>query len=416
MLYVRRLSPVSLCLALVACAADPPALVRDFSVDPGYHVVGNQVLDKNGQPHLFHGVARPTLEWSAVGENISKADFDLMVGWKANVVRIALNQGFWLRPTNASGYREVVLQAVEWAKQAGLDVILDLHWSDRGDTKVKPDQQAMADQSSIAFWESVAETFKEDGRILFELYNEPKNIPWDAWLGGGTVVDNYYDNDTKQVQTVTFTAAGMQQLYDAIRAKGANNLVIAGGTNWAYDLSGVATHRIQGEGIMYATHPYDYGDKQPTDWDRAWGYLTETAPVIVTEFGSGDCSKGYTQALIDYADAHAASWTGWAWYVAGCSFPSLITDWNGTPSPPGEVVKAALEAYAQGKVITPPVVEPRPDAAPSAPDSRDAPSLDTQTLDVPGATDTQPNVDAMSAVDLVTGIDLVAIDLAQSGG
>ena len=31
----------------------------------------------------------------------------------------------------------------------------------------------------------------------------------------------------------------MQQLYDTVRATGAQNLVIIGGLNWAYDLSGV---------------------------------------------------------------------------------------------------------------------------------------------------------------------------------
>jgi endoglucanase len=332
MLHLRPLFPLTLSLGMVACAADPPGLVRDFSVDPGYHVVGNQVLDKNGTPHLFHGVARPSLEWSTSGEHISKEDFELMAGWKANVARIALNQGFWLRPTHAEDYQQTVMQAVEWAKQAGMDVILDLHWSDRGDATVNPDQQAMADENSIVFWKSVAETFKPDGRVLFELYNEPKNIPWDVWLGGGSVDG--------------FTAVGMQQLYDAIRSTGATNLVIAGGISWAYDLSGVPDYPIQGEGIMYATHPYDWPDKMPSDWDRAWGFLTQNAPVIVTEFGApNSCSPSYSEDLIGYADAHTASWTGWAWYAGDCKFPSLITDWTGTPSPPGQVVKDALLRY-----------------------------------------------------------------------
>ena len=40
------------------------------------------------------------------------------------------------------------------------------------------------------------------------------------------------------------------------------------------------------------------------------------------------------------------SWTAWGWYVNGCSFPSLISDWNGTPNDPGTVIKAALGGNA----------------------------------------------------------------------
>ena len=392
MIHPCRFAPFILCLLLGACASDPPTLVRDFSVKTGYHVVGNQVLDKNEQPHIFHGVDRPTLEWSTSGENLSKGDFQTMAGWKANVVRIGLNQDFWLRTASQKGYRQTVLQTVEWAKQANLDVILDLHWSDRGDLTIKPDQQAMADQNSLTFWKSVAETFIDDERVLFELYNEPKNISWDAWLNGGDVVDNYYDSSTKQAQTVTFTAVGMQQLYDTVRSTGAKNIVIAGGIGWAYDLSGVDTHRIKGEDIMYATHPYDYGDKQPADWDRAWGYLTETDPVIVTEFGSTQCSTDdpttYNQALVDYADAHGASWTAWAWYVNGCTFPSLIVDWTGTPSESGKVVKAALAGYADGtRVVTTPVGGPRPDAGGADVARADSRTIDTQTIEGLGGND-----------------------------
>jgi endoglucanase len=408
MLHPRPTLTAVLCLGLLACASEPASLVRDFSANPGYHVTGNQVLDKNEQLHLFHGVARPTLEWSLTGEHIDKNDFALMASWHANVVRIALNQDFWLEKGYAKAYQGFVLQAVEWAKQANLDVILDLHWSDRGDSTIKPDQQAMADQNSVTFWKSVAETFKDDGRVLFELYNEPKMLSWEVWLNGGNVVDNYYDSTTKQMQTVTFAAVGMQQLYDTIRATGAKNLVIAGGINWAYDLSGVASHPIQGEGIMYATHPYNYANKQPADWDQSWGFLTETAPVIVSEFGAFDCTTDYVQQLIDYADAHAASWTGWAWYVGGCTFPSLITDWTGTPSPPGQVVKDALAAYAQGKVITPPVAQPRMDAATTPRDARSAPSGDGQAADGAGGVDTQ-------AQDRTRGLDLVELDVSGGG-
>jgi hypothetical protein len=200
----------------------------------------------------------------------------------------------------------------------------------------------MADANSITFWSQVAAIYKNDGRVLFELYNEPHDVTWGTWLSGGTTSGGW-------------KAAGMQQLYDAVRGAQADNLVIAGGLDYAYDLSGVPSNRIKGYNIVYATHPYsDAPEKAVQRWDSGWGFLTKTDPVIVTEFGDRqDCGtpdkiQMYVSALISYADSHAAGWTAWAWFPGGCSFPAIISDWAGTPSSPaGTVVQAALKGYSQ---------------------------------------------------------------------
>jgi aryl-phospho-beta-D-glucosidase BglC (GH1 family) len=311
----------------------------------GYYVNGNTVCTASGQPHLFHGVDRPSMEWTPFGEKISAADFQLMATWKPNVVRIALNQDFWLSssPIFNSGYKALIDNAVTWAEQAGMDVILDLHWSDAGQPGSCSSgcQQLMADTNSITFWSELAAVYKNDGRVLFELYNEPHDVSWSVWKSGGATGAGW-------------TAAGMQQLYDAVRGAGADNLVIAGGLSYAYDLSSVPQNKLQGYNIMYATHPYG-GDpsKGPQQWDGHWGFLADTDPVIVTEFGDGaDCGDNtkvqtYVQQLITYADKRAASWTAWAWYPGGCSFPAIIDGWNGAPTPAGSIVQTALLGYSE---------------------------------------------------------------------
>ena len=169
---------------------------------------------------------------------------------------------------------------------------------------------------------------------MFELYNEPHGVPVERLEIGRSAGSG-------------FQAVGMQQLYDAVRATGAQNLVIIGGLDWAYDLSGVPANRIDGYNIAYATHSYSAPERLPSAWDRAWGFLTETDPVIVTEFGdtASACATDYSAALIAYADAHATSWTAWAWYPGGCGFTGLIDDWSGTTSALGKIVKAALFTY-----------------------------------------------------------------------
>jgi aryl-phospho-beta-D-glucosidase BglC (GH1 family) len=335
---------------LKGCAVD--ASISSKVAPGGYYTHGASVCTASGEPHLFHGVDRPSLEWDPAGEwnnsgGIARSDFDAMASWHANVVRIALNQDYWL--SNAalyvSSYEATVDRAVKDAEGAGLDVILDLHWSDRGNLGAAisgsgqgqmghADQQQMADQNSLQFWHEVARKYKDDGHVLFELYNEPHDIPWSTWLNGGQVGE--------------YQAVGMQNLYDAVRAEGANNLVIAGGVGWAFDLSRVQAGSIAGYNIMYATHPYAPQDPQ-MQWDGKFGYLAaqDIAPVIATEFGDGSktCTGDWDTALVQYADARQISWTAWAWWPGTCSFPSLISDWKYTPTVQGAAIKAALLNY-----------------------------------------------------------------------
>jgi endoglucanase len=94
---------------------------------------------------------------------------------------------------------------------------------------------------------------------------------------------------------------------------------------------------------VYATHPYNQPNKQYRNWEDSFGALVKVAPVMATEFGDlKDCSPDYTKSFLDYAETKGIHWTAWAWFVGGCSFPSLITDWEGTPSAPGAAVKKVL--------------------------------------------------------------------------
>jgi len=353
-------------------AATPPV------ASGGYYTNGATVCTAGGTRHIFHGVDRPSLEWDPQGEfnggeGIPASDFRAMASWHANIVRIAMNQDFWL--SNAAlyepDYEDTVDRAVHDAEAAGMDVILDLHWSDAGNIDVTEtgntrgaqqnsslfsDQQQMADVNSKEFWSQVATKYAGDGHVLFELYNEPNNVSWDVWIHGGMV-----ETSGPSGSVVSFQVVGMQELYDTVRQTGANNLVIAGGLNWAFDLSGVGQNPIQGFNVMYATHPYDTSDRSPSVWSSSFGYLAigDIAPVIATEFGDGSsgCTGAWDTELIQFAAQYEISWTAWAWWAetgadaaSGCAFPALLSDWNYTPtstSDPtvpgqGQVVKAAL--------------------------------------------------------------------------
>lgn len=168
----------------------------------GFQVVDNTIVDGSGQPFVVHGIGRPSLEWACSGQavtgtaGIPATDFAMMAGdWKANSVRLPLNQNYWLSALGVTvagqnrclNYVKTVKQAVASAEAAGLAVILDLHWSDSGDAQSSNvGQKCMTDRNSLAFWRSVAQTFGSDLRVMFELYNEPHDVPWPIWRDGGS--------------------------------------------------------------------------------------------------------------------------------------------------------------------------------------------------------------------------------------
>jgi endoglucanase len=393
-----RLAPVLALMGLAACDEDPVgpdreelpelscaggiAVVADGEEIPvapnGFAAVGNRIVSvATCEPFRFVGVSRPSFSFTPDGNRLgvdttAAADFARIRGWGANTVRIELAQYFWLPSSRFYDprYAERVDRAVRLAREAGLYVILALQTSDRGDPNYPGDpystnmHQPMPDVNhSVPFWRDLAARYKDDGGVLYELYSEPYPLggaqgfsDWNMWLNGGLHrADEVYDE-----LRAPFQAVGMQRLYEVVRETGAHNLVILGGTSWGYFLDGVPTHRVKGYNIAYATHPWDFPpDKQPATFEKDWAFLARTDPVMITEFGNYDCTEGYARAVLDAADEHELSWIAWAWTAprpgesqsqAGrgdpiCEFPMLLTDWSGTPSRIGQIIKSRLASY-----------------------------------------------------------------------
>lgn len=353
-----------------------------------YTTSGAKILDKNGNPHLFRGLDLPGLE-SNCSANLQPNEYYVMNSlWGANVVRLPLNQDCWLNdssnPNYNSSYASNVDDQVQAAQQNNMDIILDLHWSDQGTYSVATPclsggncQQTMPDQHSLTFWQQVAAKYASSPNVLFELYNEPhpgsaspSTADWSTWLNGGTCSTETNSSTCGAGTSPGYTAVGMQALYNAVRAQNANNLVVIGGLNWAYDLSEVSSNAVNGTNILYNTHPYSDKSQNPgpSDWQTEFGSLSATYPVIATEFGylpttqttlttesATDCNPSFDTMFTQYANQQGSSptppnmlsWTAWAFIFVGgdeCNYPSLIYDSNYDPNAPGTVVQNALLA------------------------------------------------------------------------
>lgn len=271
------------------------------------HTSGNKLINHNGKEIRLIGVARPSLQSWPRQSKVIEADFIKMKDNCANVVRVALDEKYY--NTNQKDYVNTVDDVVDWSIDNGLYVILDLHHSRAGVESNDGDIYPMADEWSLIFWQKVAARYKDRDSVIFELYNEPNRITAEEVRNGGIHPDGW-------------RMVGFQELYDTIRATGAENVCIIGARHWTYDLRYYETNPINGYNIMYACHTYPYPDKMQDNWFQ-WTELAKTHPVIMTEYGpatGNGCPDDPTflNSLVDTMDAYNVHHTAWAWHDYTC--------------------------------------------------------------------------------------------------
>jgi hypothetical protein len=150
-----------------------------------------------------------------------------------------------------------------------------------------------------------------------------------------------------------FHSPGMQKMIDAIRESGAKNIVIAGGLDWSYDLSGVLKgfelKDPAGNGIVYSTHVYPWKSK----WQSKFLDVAAVHPIFIGEVGAPNERYAFipkerhedpltwSPDMIALIQQYKLNWTAWAFHPkAG---PPLLNDWNYTPTSYwGDFAKRAL--------------------------------------------------------------------------
>jgi endoglucanase len=323
-------------------------------------VKGNQFVDQNGKTFQMRGANVSGLESVAIqGWSVSdpwggmKPVWTALQAWKINSVRFPLNEASWLGyscvdangqtvdPDPGKNYRATVQQTVTEANAAGLYVILDLHWSAPGNL-CPTGQNWMADSDhSVAFWTSVASTFKGNPAVIFELYNEPvltdSTAGWNTWLNGGAQTTVL----SPAQESYSWTSAGMQTLLDAVRATGATNVVLCGGVSYSNVLNGFPAHipadPLSQLGVAWHVYSFNiYTDPSPgSSTANMVAAAAATVPLTITEVGDTD-GAGQTGSFVakiaTYADANGYSYFAWTWNDWGQSSNDLILDTSGTPT------------------------------------------------------------------------------------
>jgi hypothetical protein len=319
-------------------------------------VDGSRIADDRGERVFVHGVGRQGTEYMCSmygalfdGPN-DQASIDAMRSWNIDAVRIFLNEDCWLSLNGVDAalsgepYIAAIRDYVALLEKNEMTPILDLQLSAPGTTLANYPQLPMADRDhSPAFWASVAGAFGSDTAVVFDLYNEPypdgdrdTTAAWTCWRDGGTCPG------------VDYTAAGMQDLVDAVRGAGATNLLLAAGVRYG----NVLTHWLEFEpadpmsNLAVAWHVYNVNlcHDEPC-WDASVAPLAEQLPLVATEMGEFDCADDFIDRAMRFLEAHADGYVANAWNAGSgwpCgstdakSGPSLIVDFGGTPTPYGK--------------------------------------------------------------------------------
>jgi hypothetical protein len=350
----------------------------------GIKVSGNQfVSTKDGSPIQIVGTNISGLEnggynsqWTQF-KTAGSAFWSKVVNWGGsgiNTVRLPLNEASWLNYTcydsgsgasgdlyQASGgaykpdpqsiYQGVIKQAVADATAAGLYVILDLHWGAPNNASGQPlcpiGQGGYADSDhSVTFWKQVADAFKGNPAVMFELFNEPFGTDtYGNWVNqngssytpgpealmmktGGSFkpfdAQNNPNGNAMFTTNITWNVASMITLLQTIRAEGATNVVLASPIGWAGEIevwlgtyaTGGNPDPLQQFGVAWHLYGYAKGTAPPL------AVLSAGYPIIVTEtygfdaaIDGGQNPNGYT-----WAASKGIGYMWWGW-----------NDWDGGP-------------------------------------------------------------------------------------
>lgn len=338
------------------------------------------LLDPSGAILQLHGVDRSGTEDTcnyadkAFDTPVDQTAVDAIKTWNINTIRVPLNASCWENTNDVTfggtQYQDAIKTYVALLTSNGLNVILDLHWTNPGTGMYTSAQLQMADADhSPTFWTDIATIYGNQPNIIFDLFNEPFLGDWNCWLVGGMCAKSYDG-------TTIYNVAGMATLLKAVRSTGARNTVILGGlgyssdfSQWVAKVSSIPTLPAPNDGLTLENvaaswHAYSNQSEEtlcPSEFDSysgtcadgtttatnygITGVLAAGFPVVMGEVGtevySNDTGSYSTMqanmldtwldSLLTYMDGQQQGYIGWDWNTSAA--PLLLTNFDGTPTP-----------------------------------------------------------------------------------
>lgn len=291
---------------------------------PKIAVEGNRFIRlDSGETVIFRGVSASDPAALLARGQWGRRYFEEIAAWNANIVRIPVHPEDW-RTLGEETYLAMLDQAIAWSAELGLYVIIDWHTIGNVLTGIYHRENYLTTRDeTYRFWYTIATRYAGNPAVPFyELYNEPTNrggrmgpLPWDAY------------------------AEFIEGIISMLYAIDDSIIPLVAGFDWGYDLSYVAERPIRFPGVAYVTHPYPQKRPEPMEehWQRDWGFVADTYPIIATEFGFmsedgpgahipviGD--ETYGERIMKFFNDRGISWT--AWVFDPLWSPQLFEDWE----------------------------------------------------------------------------------------
>ena len=230
-------------------------------------------------------------------------------------------------------YQRALDQVIYWASLFGAYTLLDLQWLD-ADRIYGGERNYVAplpNHDSIELWTTLANRYKDEPAVLYDLFNEPHDRLDDDPFALNKEDGTTYPAHHRKV-TMREWQPWARALTNAVRAESPDGLVFIAGTNWAYDLRGMPMDLAN---VVYSTHVYS---NKGNDWTTAFGDLSRSVPVFVGEFGvtNNRSDLKFGRRLTRYLRDLEIGWAAWSWF----NEPFLVNRYAATPF--GELVREEL--------------------------------------------------------------------------
>ena len=358
----------------------PGEEIPEFTGPLELNVVGRYLKDSEGNIVNLHGFGQTyspffnDFAWNnydvegCLRHNKTMIDQVLAAGWRMNFIRMHMDP-YWSDDTSKESVRyegherfseerfrkyldEVFVPMAEYASGKGLYVVMR-------PPGVSPEKIALEDDYQaflIKVWDIVSshKRLRNNGKVMFELANEPINI-----LGTDGSYGSSGDGHFKNMQLY------FQAIIDKIRGNGADNIIWVPGLGYQSQYAGFATHRFTGDNIGFAVHVYpgwynsdaEVGPNENVGgvsgggyegfqrgWDAQIMPVAEYAPVMVTEMdwapAKYDSSWGKSITGVAGGEGFGANFKYIADNTGNVSWmiftsQELLAQFDGVPGTPG---------------------------------------------------------------------------------